>query len=240
MTPLVRRLLAPVERWRFTLLLALLILAFFMAPLLRTTILGDALQILLYASIFGAVVHLSREALGGRGFGAATVGLWVVITVLTEQVGGAFLPALALFVTIGLVAWMTACTLSLLFQETEADGDALAGAVFGYFLLTLLWSLLFVALQIWVPGSIGVAEGTTDLHTEMLYFSLVTFTTLGYGDVLPTTPFAKIMAGIAGAMGTLYLAILIGRVVSVIKGPKARRDDRPGAAETAPPEAPER
>ena len=63
----------------------------------------------------------------------------------------------------------------------------------------------------------------------MLYFSLITVTTAGYGDITPVTPIAQISAALEAALGTLYLAILIGRIVGQLApgcGDRTRPDDR--------------
>lgn len=229
-TALNKEAMALLERWRFSLLLVLLVGAFFLQPVADGTNVGRSLHLLFYAGIFGAVVHLSGEALGYTRFGAAIIVAWAGMSLLTTFVGGTGLGLVALIVTLLLVGWITACTVGLLFYEAKADGDALAGAVFGYFLLALLWSVLYVAIEASAPGSIGVDREVGHVRTEMLYFSLVTITTLGYGDILPISPFAKIAAGIEAALGTLYLAILIGRIVGALKPPhrKARGTGGPG------------
>ena len=58
----------------------------------------------------------------------------------------------------------------------------------------------------------------------MLYFSIITVTTAGYGDITPVTSVAQISAALEAALGTLYLAILIGRIVGQL-APGLRRSD---------------
>jgi hypothetical protein len=106
-------------------------------------------------------------------------------------------------------------TLITLVTAPAADADALAGAVFGYFLLVVVWAMLFRAMELWSPGAFALAADG-DPFTELLYFSLVTITTLGYGDISPVAPFARISAGFEAAMGTLYIAILIARIVGAL------------------------
>ena len=69
----------------------------------------------------------------------------------------------------------------------------------------------------------------------MLYFSIITVTTAGYGDITPATSVAQIGAALEAALGTLYLAILIGRIV----GQLALGFERPtpGLTERAPSDA---
>ena len=70
-------------------------------------------------------------------------------------------------------------------------------------------------MELWSPGAFALAADS-DPVTELLYFSLVTITTLGYGDISPVAPFARISAGFEAAMGTLYIAVLVARIVGAL------------------------
>ena len=61
----------------------------------------------------------------------------------------------------------------------------------------------------------------------MLYFSLVTVTTVGYGDIAPATSVAQICAALEAALGTLYIAVLIGRIVGQLAPGFGRSDALP-------------
>ena len=95
-------------------------------------------------------------------------------------------------------------------------------------MIAAAWSLLFRQLEILHPGSFDLAEGDRD--TQLLYFSLITITTVGYGDVLPVTAVARIWAALEAVVGTLYIAILIGRIVGELRfgRSRARRGSAPG------------
>ena len=59
------------------------------------------------------------------------------------------------------------------------------------------------------PGSVEI------LRTEMLYFSLVTFATLGYGDILPTSPFTQMLAVLKEVIGQFFMAVLVAWLVGM-------------------------
>ena len=61
----------------------------------------------------------------------------------------------------------------------------------------------------------------------MLYFSIITVTTAGYGDIAPVTSVAQICAALEAALGTLYIAILIGRIVGQLAPGFGRSDALP-------------
>ncbi len=53
---------------------------------------------------------------------------------------------------------------------------------------------------------------------ELLYYSFITLTTQGYGEIVPVNPFARMSAAMEGVVGTLYIAILIASLVSDLRG----------------------
>ncbi|MEM9499932.1 MAG: potassium channel family protein, partial [Pseudomonadota bacterium] len=99
-----------------------------------------------------------------------------------------------------------------LIKREDVDVEGLLEGIYGYFLLAMVWAILFVQIERWLPGAFRLPDGR-DLSVEMIYFSLVTLTTLGYGDVLPVAPAAQFAAGMEAAVGVLYVAVLIGSMV---------------------------
>jgi hypothetical protein len=86
--------------------------------------------------------------------------------------------------------------------------DDIFGAVCGYLFLGLAWAVIYSMIESSQPGSfeisqslISVDEPTSTPRQVLTYFSFVTLTTMGYGDVLPTTPTTRTCAWIEGIMG---------------------------------------
>ena len=90
----------------------------------------------------------------------------------------------------------------------------LNGAVAAYLLLGLIfahaYSLVALLRSSAFAGPVGLADGPR----AFFYFSFVTLTTTGYGDVLPVHPVARSLANLEAVTGTLYIAILLARLVS--------------------------
>ena len=61
-----------------------------------------------------------------------------------------------------------------------------------------------------------VSEFDADRGPTLLYYSYVTLTTLGYGDVLPTTGLTQGLSALEAVIGQLYVAVLIGRVLAIL------------------------
>jgi len=89
-----------------------------------------------------------------------------------------------------------------------------------YLLLGLLWTTLYLAIDSFSPGSIQMGMGSqADRQTELLYFSLVTLSTVGYGDIVPLSGMARIVTALEGVTGVLYIAITVALLVGRFRLP---------------------
>jgi hypothetical protein len=209
-----------IKRWRYRFLLVMLLAIIILQPLFQGLVFGQAVLVLAYGTILAGGVYATRPqpwlSAFCSGLAAVLVGIsWYSLFSATTESTVALIVVTFLF-----GAFAAARVLIMLVSAPAEDADSLAGAVFGYFLLVVVWALFFRALDIRSPGAFSLAADG-DPFTELLYFSLVTITTLGYGDVSPVAPFARISAGLEAAMGTLYIAILIARIVGALS---RRRD----------------
>jgi len=108
-----------------------------------------------------------------------------------------------------------------LFQAGPITLNRLLGGICIYILLGMCWSILYMYLIWWQPDSFaGAVLDTPDnpLFWDMIYFSFVTLTTLGYGDITPAEPVARALAYTEAVVGQLYIAILIGTLVGNLAG----------------------
>lgn len=174
------------------------------------------------------------KVLGGIFFSAVILwGLWTVSQHRRQLVVGVVLMAPAFVLTIlyyllapsksvGL-AWMISNGLALaflvvvlvrrLFRTERVSADTLSSAASGYFLLGILWAFLYGVVHSLDPSAFRGLE--TANAPELFYFSFVTLTTLGYGDIVPITDTAETVAVLEAVVGQLYLAITIARLVGL-------------------------
>jgi len=87
-------------------------------------------------------------------------------------------------------------------------------AVSIYLLLGIIWAALYCAMDVLHPGSIRLGSNTGDRQSTLLYFSLITLSTIGYGDVVPLSGVARMAAALEGVTGVLYIAITVAILVS--------------------------
>ena len=102
------------------------------------------------------------------------------------------------------------------------DANRITGAICVYFLLGVMWSVLYAVLEYVVPGSFAglTAQDTSDWNPDWIYYSFVTLTTLGYGDILPISFSARALAYMEAVVGQFYIAILVAGLVSAYMSEK--------------------
>ncbi len=123
-----------------------------------------------------------------------------------------------------LYAYVTAILLSYVLRHGRVTADKLFAAVCVYFFFGLLFARAYHAMEIGAPDSFSGLSGETAMATDDLtYFSFVTLTTLGYGDITPKSDVARCFVVLQAALGVLYLAILISRLA----GSYRRHDHHP-------------
>lgn len=110
-----------------------------------------------------------------------------------------------------------------LVSAKKVDSEIIYASIILYIIFGLCMSLVYYGTLILAPGSLGQslvldfndqASLTVVLH-DLIYFSFVTQTTLGYGDISPTTGFAKALASTQALVGQIYVAVIIARLVGI-------------------------
>ncbi|MCP9819206.1 two pore domain potassium channel family protein [Synechococcus sp. Cruz-9H2] len=142
------------------------------------------------------------------------------------------------------VGWSVMRLVGFLAEERQVNGSVLMGAISGYLLLGLTAGLLFTALETIQPGSYANLRETPSslfatgpistansqlqsIHFARLnYFAFVCLSTVGFGDVLPTTPFSQMSAVAFSVIGPIYMAIVMGLLIGRYASDKAVRSDR--------------
>ena len=133
-------------------------------------------------------------------------------------------------------AFAVAVILRNIFAEKTIAGDQVLGAVCGYLLAGAAWAHIFVLAEILAPGSFSVgselAKGFSGWHGRdalFYYFSLVTLTTMGYGDVTPVRAPATVLVTFEAIFAQFYLAVVVAQLVAMrlaqaleAKGPPSR------------------
>jgi Ion channel len=202
-------------------LLMLLIAIVFVIPVVapgvsNTNLLWDVLMSLVLVSGIAAVAEHRKLTVALALLSAVVIALavseelvpaWRAREIRSLATLGAFL-LLAIAVGINVFAF------------GHAVSDRLFGAVVLYLLLGVLWAVAYQLMERLSPGAFAGQTDAGDALAQWAYFSFVTLTTVGYGDITPVALGARSLAISEALVGQLYPAVIIARLVSLQVGSK--------------------
>jgi hypothetical protein len=99
-------------------------------------------------------------------------------------------------------------------REEKVTADMVMAGASEYMLIGILWASFYFLVETIYPGSFTFEGGNID-WSGFIYFSFVTLTTTGYGDVLPLSVQARSIAVLEAITGQLFIAITVARLVSL-------------------------
>ena len=198
-------------------LLLVLLILFVVAPLLPAERVGYGVELLfdlvLVTGAYSAAWQ-SRHRLPFLVLTAVTLAMrWTDMALdhTAFSVASIVLAFLWLVYAIGLIV-------TALFRMEKVNTNAILGAIVAYILTAVAFGMAFLLIELLQPSSFtGLPTGGVqrELEHALLYFSFVSITTMGYGGILPVSVLARSIASIEGVFGTLYLAVMIARLVSL-------------------------
>jgi hypothetical protein len=172
------------------------------------------------ALFFSALLAIGIWSLRGAGraysLGRGLAIGGIVLNVLAANIASQFLIYASFAAFFGFLLIAILHSLKHVVFAREISVNRLVGAVCIYLLLGVIWSIAYTVIDMLHPDSFqGIllqAGGAWD--SEWLYFSFVTMTTLGYGDISPISSTARGLAYMQSVFGQFYIAILVAGLVS--------------------------
>ena len=215
-----------IANWRFSLLLLALICNILFAPLVADLDLGASISSISIELAFTFLLVILVFVVGHNknlivlyvtiAF-SALIFSWIHITHPSYHI--AILSHLFSFTALT-VAITLVIKESMLSEDVTMD--TIAGSLCAYLLLGFAFASIYALIDIVAPASfissIQGNEGHIDLASsdlDRIYFSFVTLLTIGYGDIVPASPPAKLTTIIEGFIGQVYLVVMIARLVGM-------------------------
>jgi hypothetical protein len=206
--PKVPRLLRTYWQFKYATLLIVLLVVLVLMPVLGQSLKDHGNSRLAFLAVLVACVLATART-------KAVMVLSAVLAVageLTSQVPFAKGCHVLLFFLV------SAIVLADVMRVEDVSGDKILGAICGYLLLGFGFAILYGLLATAQPGSFSVAEPSFSVLT---YFSFVTISTLGYGDVLATSEASRALVTVESLTGQFYIAIVVARLVSLHMMPRS-------------------
>jgi len=151
-----------------------------------------------------------RAGLGG----VAAVVVVVLLGILLDESGMHYLH---LAILTGFYLWATWVAATQVLFAGQIDRNKIIGAICIYLLLGLIWALLYLAIAQAVPAAFNGLEQAPwyENFSAVAYYSYVTLTTLGYGDISPVLPVARFLVYMEAITGVFYMATLVASLIGI-------------------------
>jgi len=206
-----------VEQYRFIYLFAALLLTIIVAPIIRDfKFLKIAFDIFLSMIFISGCFAVSRSRY--VPWIAIVLSIPMILSVWIGYFGGD-IPRMNLVGDIcgilyfGLVA---AVILGYIFSTKHVSSDVIIAALVVYLLFGIMWGFSYQVIELIQPGSFRTPdEFFGQGGTGFMYYSFITLTTIGYGDVTPIAGIAQSFSQLEGIVGQSYMAVLVARLVGL-------------------------
>jgi hypothetical protein len=207
-------------------LLVALTLLFFFFPFVEEVKGGDIIvSILLSVVLLSAVLAVAdRKSV-----------LFIALVLAIPAIAGRWIshfrpdlvpPPVFLIAGLALIGFVVANLLRFVLRAPSVNTEVLCASISAYLMLGLLWTVAYWLVAQVNPNafSFNTASGTkqTMAGFDAFYFSFITLSTVGYGDITPVSKIARWLAATEAMTGLLYVTVLIARLVSLYSTPKSQ------------------
>ena len=155
-----------------------------------------------------------------HGFAVVLAAATLAISWVQEIRPGWVLALLTAGLSLSFVGLLLATLANQVFRGGRVTGHRIRGAIVSVPASGALWALLYQIVALTIPQAFDLPEELTGsrpyiLFRQLIYFSFITLSTTGYGDITPIHPVARLLAMFEAMVGQLYLAITLARLVSL-------------------------
>jgi hypothetical protein len=106
--------------------------------------------------------------------------------------------------------------LSFIFKERDVSANIIYASIVSYLLLAVMWAFIYKVIESLQPGSFSVPHHLVGEGRSLFsYYSFVTITTLGFGDITPIKGAARAFSVLEAVVGQIYLVVLVARLVGI-------------------------
>jgi glucan phosphoethanolaminetransferase (alkaline phosphatase superfamily) len=201
---------------RFLFVLVAILSFLILSPLLK-----NFLRVSLLLDIFLTAIFISAIYAVSQKRHYLLIGTLLVLPLLLDTWTKHLLvsPALSFIGTcsgILFFAFLVITIVSFVFKQNTVTLNVINASVVVYLLIAIMWAFLFILVEKVHPGSFSIVANQGEESTfHFFYYSFVTITTLGYGDITPVSDIARSLALLEALIGQIYLVVLVARLVGI-------------------------
>jgi len=216
---------------RFLYLLIALVGFITLVPVLEEVGYGGLIFSIFYSTILLSAAYAVSESLGYFFLALVLAGPALVLGWINNFLGIPWLEFVAHVLTVFFLVLVAMLIVSHVLKTERVSGEKIYGALSVYLLLGVIWAFVFLIVDFLVPGSFRYGQDGALTGAEMVYYSFVTLTTLGYGDIVPVNPSVRALATLEAITGQLYLTVLVARLVGlhITHSSQRRSEDQEGS-----------
>jgi hypothetical protein len=206
----------------FTLALVILLLASALVNTMPSSEGRMVFRLIIVATEIVAFISLSFDK-QWRGFIATMVVLIIAAGALDELTNMSWTPVLGLLALLAFFLGIAYSVGRRVLLAGNADSNTIIGSLAVYLLLGLIWATLYLLCLEFFPDAFNGIERTnwSDNFSNAAYFSFVTMTSLGYGDISPALPVTRALAYLQAVAGAFFMAIVVASLIGVRTSQKA-------------------
>lgn len=213
----------PFPQWRFLQLTIAIVAWTLISPLLHTKWSGHVAMQLMLLDVIVVTMWANPQWVRAR---RAVFVLWCLSLVasvssvigvterwarIEQTLDAAVLLPVSLACIVGVLAFA--------FRSARPTVDGIFATIVAYLLIAMVFAELYFLVLTWTPGALHLAvppelRTARELRGDLMYFSLVTLATVGYGDILPVSPIARALATFEAVTGQFYVAVVVAMFVT--------------------------
>ncbi len=209
-------MLSKLFRYRFTTLLVTLVIMIGVSPLLReSAYLRIAFNLVLTVIFVAGLLVVARNKTLAWLATLLAVPMWLYIwsgyfnmnwpqLELVGKVSG--------IVYFGLIAGRI---IRFVFATRNVTWEVISAALVGYLLLGTMWGFCYAVIEHNMAGAFKLPTNAGHGSSSFFYYSFITLTTVGYGDITPVSGMARSFSMLEGIVGQCYMAVLVARLVGL-------------------------
>jgi len=201
---------------RFFILLVLILLTIVLTPFLDPFLEARIIMDIFLTAIFFAIIFAIRSKRHHVIIASILVLPLIMSTWSIYFIESVHMGLLARVFGVLFFGYAVIIILQIVVRSTVVRRETIFAAIVAYLLIALMWAFLYMTMELVLPGSFSVPESSIRHETMRFeYFSFVTITTLGYGDITPLTNRASALVMLEALIGQIYLVVLVAWLVGM-------------------------